>query len=103
MALRQIILAAGLGLAATFAGGHAARADTLADALVGAYNSSGLLEQNRAVLRAADEDVAQAVAALRPVLDWTADVTRQFGESRSANTFADHGSTGFLKVAEHAE
>ncbi|SIT10572.1 outer membrane protein [Roseivivax lentus] len=93
MALRQIILAAGLGLAATFAGGHVARADTLADALVGAYNSSGLLEQNRAVLRAADEDVAQAVAALRPVLDWTADVTRQFGESRSASSFGDRVGT----------
>ncbi len=31
-------------------------AETLADALVGAYNHSGLLEQNRAVLRAADEE-----------------------------------------------
>lgn len=40
-----------------------AKAETLADAMIGAYNSSGLLEQNRAVLRAADEDVAQAVAA----------------------------------------
>lgn len=57
-----------------------ARAETLADALVDAYNHSGLLDQNRAVLRAADEDVAIAVSALRPVLSWSADITRQFGQ-----------------------
>lgn len=50
-----------------------ASAETLADALVSAYRNSHLLEKNRAVLRAADEDVATAVAALRPVLQWTAD------------------------------
>ena len=38
-------------------------AETLRDALVKAYNSSGLLEQNRALLRAADEDVAVAASA----------------------------------------
>lgn len=50
----------------------AVSAETLADALVSAYKNSNLLEQNRATLRAADEDVAQAVAKLRPVLQWTA-------------------------------
>lgn len=50
-------------------------AETLRDALVGAYGHSGLLEQNRALLRAADENVAQAVAALRPILNWTASAT----------------------------
>ena len=48
----------------------AVRAETLTDALISAYNTSGLLEQNRALLRAADEDVAQAVATLRPVLSY---------------------------------
>ncbi|MCL3880870.1 TolC family outer membrane protein [Marivita sp. GX14005] len=67
-------------------GGTAALAETLADAMIGAYKTSGLLEQNRAVLRAADEDVAQAVASLRPVFNWSADATRQFGTSRSAST-----------------
>ncbi|MFQ6552601.1 TolC family outer membrane protein [Aestuariibius insulae] len=56
-----------LGLAAS----APARGETLADALVLAYENSGLLEQNRALLRAADEDVAQAVAALRPVINYT--------------------------------
>ncbi len=72
----------------------AAQADTLADALVGAYNTSGLLEQNRAVLRAADEDVAQAISGLRPVLSWVSDITRDFGTSRSQSTgFQVLGST----------
>ena len=52
-----------------------ASAETLADALASTYRSSGLIEQNRALLRAADEDVAQAVAALRPVLNYAASVS----------------------------
>lgn len=51
-----------------------AKAETLADALVAAYRNSNLLEQNRATLRAADEDVATAVASLRPVLRWIANL-----------------------------
>ena len=49
-----------------------ARAETLADALIAAYKNSNLLDQNRAVLRAADEDVAIAVSTLRPVVAYTA-------------------------------
>ena len=44
------------------------QAETLADAMIAAYRNSSLLDQNEAVLRAADEDVATAVSALRPVL-----------------------------------
>ncbi len=47
-----------------------ASAETLTDALIGAYRTSGLLQQNRALLRAADEDVAIAVSALYPVLNY---------------------------------
>jgi outer membrane protein len=50
------------------------RAETLADAMAYGYEASGLLEQNRALLRAADEDVAQAVGALLPVVNWIASV-----------------------------
>lgn len=46
----------------------AAQAETLADALISAYRNSHLLEQQQAVLRAADEDVAVAVSSLRPVI-----------------------------------
>jgi outer membrane protein len=51
-----------------------ATAESLTDALIDAYRDSGLIDQNRAVLRAADEDVAQAVATLRPVLNYAAGV-----------------------------
>ena len=47
------------------------RAETLTDALIAAYRNSNLLDQNRAVLRAADEGVAEAVSALRPVVAYT--------------------------------
>lgn len=49
-----------------------AAAETLADTLIAAYRNSNLLEQNRALLRAADEDVAQAVSLMRPVVEFSA-------------------------------
>ncbi len=77
-----------IGLTGVFAASLAffsvsgAAAQTLADTLVQTYRNSGLIEQNRAVLRAADEDVAQSVAALRPAIAWAGDVfyrDTQFG------------------------
>lgn len=68
----------GAALVAGLAGPLAARAETLADAFILAYRHSGLLDKNRAVLRAADEDVAQALASLRPVLSYTAQATRTY-------------------------
>lgn len=47
-----------------------AGAESLGDALVSAYKTSDLLAQNRAVLRATDEDAAQAATTLRPVVSW---------------------------------
>ncbi|MEB8387371.1 TolC family outer membrane protein [Rhodobacteraceae bacterium KMM 6894] len=78
---------------------HMAQSQTLADALAGAYTHSGLLEQNRALLRAADEDVAGTVARLRPILSWTTDITRSFsripgafgGSTRSGDTDLNAG------------
>ncbi|QCO54911.1 TolC family outer membrane protein [Pseudorhodobacter turbinis] len=64
--LRVGILGAALALP------QAASAESLADALIAAYRNSNILEQNRAVLRAADEDVAIAVSSLRPVLAFRA-------------------------------
>lgn len=65
------LLASGL-VAFGLIGAMPAASETLADALVSAYKTSNLLEQNRAVLRAADEDVATAMASLRPVLNFVA-------------------------------
>lgn len=49
-----------------------ASAESLGDALASAYRHSGLLEQNRANLRATDEGVASAMANLRPSLNYSA-------------------------------
>lgn len=87
--LKPLLLAtvAGLGLIGS---SIAVSAETLADALVSAYRNSHLLEQNRATLRAADEDVAQAVADLRPVLQWTAN----YGYSANDATLASYRAAG---------
>lgn len=69
--MRLLLRSAGLAVALAVAA-LPARAETLADTLVTAYNNSNLLDQNRALLRAADEDVAVALSALRPVLSWVA-------------------------------
>ena len=65
--VRAMVLATVGALAAPMAS-----AETLTDALIAAYRSSNLLDQNRAVLRAADEDFASAVSLLRPVLAYSA-------------------------------
>lgn len=44
--------------------------ETLTDALIDAYRNSNLLEQNRALLRVADDDVAVAYSNLLPTLDF---------------------------------
>ncbi|MFY9211357.1 MAG: TolC family outer membrane protein [Aestuariivita sp.] len=74
---KALILAAALSVGAPVV----AWAENLADALVGAYNTSNLLEQNRALLRAADEDVAISMAALRPVLDFVTNISRSLNET----------------------
>jgi outer membrane protein len=61
-----------------------AQAETLADALISAYRNSHLLEQEQAVLRAADEDVAVAVSSLRPVISYT--VSGNYSRTLDSNT-----------------
>lgn len=82
-----------VALLGLMAGVPAARADTLADALRSAYINSGLLDQNRALLRAADEDVAQAVSALRPIIDWTAGISRDISRNRVSGFTRKSGTT----------
>lgn len=110
----------GIGaVAVTLALSGPAAAETLADALIGAYRSSGLLQQNRALLRAADEDVAIAVSALYPVINWvlsgdytvsrvdtgpaevnqlTGQVLRPGGEQTTEETSASLAITGQLTL-----
>ena len=87
--LQNAMRALKIGAVTAFAGlasTSSASAETLHDAMVGAYTHSGLLDQNRALLRAADEDVAQAVAALRPIINWSASVTRSVTDTRTASS-----------------
>ncbi|MFV1496524.1 TolC family outer membrane protein [Phaeobacter sp. JH20_02] len=71
-----------------------AAADNLSDAMIGAYKTSGLLEQNRALLRAQDENVAAAVARLRPVVDWVARAERQYVRNGNGTiASSNHDST----------
>ena len=90
----------GVALAAAVALGsfapQQAQAENMADALVGAYNSSGLLEQNRALLRAADEDVAISLSALRPVIAWTTSVSRDWTESGVGGFSTTRSNTNFF-------
>lgn len=76
--------------------GMGAQAETLADAMANAYKNSGLIDQNRALLRAADEDVAIATSALRPILNWSASYKRSAATFASASTgYATAGSGSF--------
>ncbi|CTQ33118.1 TolC family outer membrane protein [Jannaschia rubra] len=56
-------------------------ADTLSDVLIAAYRSSPLLEQQRYLLRATDEDVAIAVSALRPAVNFQANYSKTTAET----------------------
>ncbi|WP_368187208.1 TolC family outer membrane protein [Aestuariibius sp. HNIBRBA575] len=89
MGIRSLCAVAAMTIAMGATG--SARAETLADALAYTYEHSGLIEQNRALLRAADEDVAQAVADLLPVVNWTASAgyaTNVTGRSNDAYDYA---------------
>ncbi|HET9067976.1 MAG TPA: TolC family outer membrane protein [Amaricoccus sp.] len=79
--LKSFLLSGGLAAALVLGGGLAtgapARADSLADALVKAYQTSPLLESSRAALRGVDEDLPQARAARRPQLGASVSLSTQ--------------------------
>lgn len=83
--LRGAVFGVGVAAMSAMLSPIGARAENLTDALVGAYNTSGLLEQNRALLRAADEDVAIAVSTLRPVVDFIVAAQRDYNSTGSSS------------------
>ncbi|QFT80130.1 Outer membrane efflux protein BepC precursor [Roseovarius sp. THAF27] len=93
--IRACLLAGAVAVAGMTGLAGAAKSETLGEALAWAYEYSGLLEQNRALLRAADEDVAQAVSQLRPIINWTADITRDFGKAKTSGLINPVRSTNF--------
>lgn len=90
-------------LALAYAG--PARTETLGDALAQAYLNSNLLDQQRAVLRAADEDAAGAMATLRPVIDFTVNgYWRKYDNAAASSTlptpnFETSGATATLAAS----
>lgn len=81
--------ASALAISVAFLAPASAIAENLADALADAYAHSGLLVQNRALLRAADENVAQTYASLQPILNWFGSVDYTFGNVRSSAVNVD--------------
>ena len=79
----------GLMLTAVAAFPGAVRAESLTDALISAYRNSHLLEQNQAVLRAADEDVATAVGTLLPVINFVTKLNYSHNEFTFTNANTD--------------
>ena len=67
--------AAAVGAAAVLGFGPTSQAETLTDALIWAYQSSPVLETNRASLRSVDEGVVQAYAGKRPQLSVSGNAT----------------------------
>lgn len=84
------------GLAITAMAPQRAAAENIVDAMIGAYNTSGLLEQQRAVLRAADEDVAIALSSLRPVINWTTQLSRTLAKTQNTGIKLNNYETDFF-------
>lgn len=84
-------------------GASAVAAQDLRTALTQAYNNSGLLDQNRALLRAADEDVAQAMSALRPVVNWSASATRNLSTTTTAGVTTNTTAQSVISLGLVAE
>lgn len=72
-----------------------AQAETLADAFIAAYRNSNLLDRQAATLRAADEDVAQAMATLRPVVDFALTSGYSRSQQTSSGRFTEGVRTTF--------
>jgi outer membrane protein len=84
-----------LSAAALLAAGHSACAETLADAIAQAYRTNPTLVGSRYDARAADEDVVQARAQLRPTAEFDAEGGYQrtvYGRITAAQTI---GPTAF--------
>ncbi len=84
--LYKTVQISAVALTVSFGTAQMAVSQTLADAMATAYEHSGLLDQNRALLRAADEDVAIALSSLRPIVNWVSNVQHTYGRGRSAST-----------------
>ncbi|WP_308914891.1 TolC family outer membrane protein [Jannaschia sp. LMIT008] len=85
------LAAAVVGTAMAMAQPMPAWAQSLTDALILAYDSSNILEQQRALLRGLDDDVAVAVAALRPTLSYRGTAGIDYDDVRGNSSNATLG------------
>jgi outer membrane protein len=74
--------------AVLLAAGGAARADTLGEALIDAYNGNPQILSERANLRATDEGVSQALSGWRPTVTFTGSGGVQRSESQPGSAVA---------------
>jgi outer membrane protein len=87
------------GLVVALAAGHSgARADTLPGALIQTYTCNPQLNSQRAVVRATDEGVPQALSGYKPRVTATASIGQQYttGVSRTAFSGTQVGGTSPL-------
>ncbi|HRO12310.1 TolC family outer membrane protein [Amaricoccus sp.] len=75
LSLKSLLLSGAVAAALALSG--AAEADSLADALVKAYQTSPLLDSSRAALRGVDENLPQARSARRPQVGVSASLSSQ--------------------------
>ncbi len=80
---------AGIGLAIWFTVALTARADTLNGALINAYQNNPQLNSQRAVVRATDESVPQALSGYKPTITGTASTAQAWTStlSRATNSY----------------
>ncbi len=98
MRCRKTLQAVAVSLS-VFVAPVAATAETMADALVLAYRHSGLLEQNRALLRAADENVAVALSATRAAVSYSIGATLDYTPDFFSSGFiASGGATASISA-----
>src|SRR5258707_276905 len=83
----------GVGLVIWFTVALTARADTLNNALINAYQNNPQLNSQRAVVRATDESVPQALSGYKP----TATATLQTGQAYTS-TVSKNATTESVKV-----
>jgi outer membrane protein len=79
--MRPLFFAVCAGLAALPLGAHADRPSTLTQALVEAYENNATLQEQRATLRATDEEVPSAIAGWRPTVELTGIAGRVVGQT----------------------
>lgn len=82
-------LLATIGVVAVAAGTGSVSAQTIDDALVGAYRTNPQLLSSRAQLRALDEGVAQALSGWRPTVTLNGSIGKARDTNRTTNTVTD--------------